>query len=506
VLVTRNNGIPESLADLLESTNVVTKLLFGGTENVEPVHVVLAVTHIDDVVREQYARACEEAAATGDAPPIPDELFQQSAADMERKLREQLRDHLLRSSAFEDLDDAQRSRRRETIETLCRKMDVICVAAPDFTNLSAGLPKLALLESLDSTGVPRMRNALEALVARAQEARNQAVRGAFGELWTGIEQHLLSVLHMYEEGGGRATGEWARFRDAVGQALNGLKPEMLAHHAWVVAQLRGVIPERIKVLCAKAAQVGTRKLESLRRKGADLHWASLNAALKRDGVWERRELNYPLALTRAIVDGIATEWEPMIIDEIRSTIKALADRDILLVERLCEVAQAHDGKIVADAHIEAQKEILRQQSRGCVRWTRDRLEQMNKDVLDKLSKVIEKPIGKACARALDKGENYGKRASERILQAFHDGGTKAIEEAQSTAADLLGRYYEKLFNELEREYLSQHHEPLQAAFDAMTSEEFERARRSDAQRRRTIIPKLESALSEARRLSEAVTS
>jgi hypothetical protein len=69
-----------------------------------------------------------------------------------------------------------------------------------------------------------------------------------------------------------------------------------------------------------------------------------------------------------------------------------------------------------------------------------------------------------------------------------------------------GNWFPNFWPNFCRAALAQHHDPLQAAYDAMTSEEFERARRSDAQRRRTVIPKLETALSMARQLSGAATS
>jgi hypothetical protein len=109
VLVMRNAGMPEELARLLERTGVIRRYLFGGRDGRAPIHVLIAVTHLDDVVREQYSAAVEDAA--DDEVPSPDEIFGKRAPEMAAKVRQQIAVALSSSPTLDDLPPDQRSRR-----------------------------------------------------------------------------------------------------------------------------------------------------------------------------------------------------------------------------------------------------------------------------------------------------------------------------------------------------------------------------------------------------------
>jgi hypothetical protein len=263
---------------------------------------------------------------------------------------------------------------------------------------------------------------------------------------------------------------------------------MKAHHGEIIATLRSTLPMKIELLCKHAEALATQKLHRLRRRGeAELHYRSLEAALRYDGVWEGKNINYPEAITRSFVDAVASDWEPLIVEGVRQAMRALSDRDVRLVEQLCEHAASFDERIVADAHIDMQKKLLQQQAKACVSWTRELLDSFRDDVQQKLFSEVAPPIAKAAGQAVKAGLNKGTGAKRRILDAFEEGGEKAIARASARALQVLGDHYQRLYVELENGYLAQHYDPLQSAFDAMTKDELARARRSDAQRRKRVL-------------------
>ena len=76
-----------------------------------------------------------------------------------------------------------------------------------------------------------------------------------------------------------------------------------------------------------------------------------------------------------------------------------------------------------------------------------------------------------------------------------NGGDAAIIEAGLAVQRLLDSRYRKLLNGLIDGFLKEHHDPIQDAIERLTTTETSRAKRSDSQRRRTV-------LAEVARLSE----
>jgi hypothetical protein len=492
VLVVRNTGATHELASLLERTGVITRLLFGDRADVPPIHIKIAVTHLDNVAYEKYAQLAQIAADEEAPPPSRDAVFAQLSQEMAGLIRSQIRNHLLGSEAFSDLEGDARAARESVVERLVDRLEVICVAAPDYLDILAGQPS-RFIQTKEGTGVPAMEASIARLGTEVVARREERTMKAFAELRDGLVAHLAAVVTMYEEGGGKATAEWERFRKDLEAARAHLASEMTAYHARTLTILQEKLPERLELVSVRAQQVAQKRLDRIRKRAEELYFPSLNAALLRNGRWENKNLDYPGDLTRAFVDSIASEWETSIVEEIRKTIRDAADQDVRLVEKLCQVAATHDVRIVADAHIEAQKKVLQQQSRSSVRWTQERLDGLRSDVEAHLFDVVLDPIAQACRKAVAQNRNHGEGAKRRILEVFHEGASGALEKARERAVKLLRGHYDALLNDLTAGYLAQHHDPVSAAYSAMTNEELARARRSDAGRRRHVLERVESA-------------
>lgn len=494
VLVVRNSGVTTPLAQLLEDTGVITKLLFGGKDGIAPIHVMIAVTHLDDVAKTRYQQAAQQARASGQPPPDRHKLFLALADEMSVKLKEQLRDALKQSDSFKGLDDERAKRREQVVEALCASMVVKCVAAPDFTSIAEGFADDAFLKDQSATNIPAFRDALLKLNDDAREMRERSLRTAWQELDDAVSTHLTLIKERYTDGQGRAVREWATFRAELEKVAAALRPQMAAFHGEAMATLQGTIPGLIDLICANAESTARGTLTRMRRQGDDLHWASLNAALTRGGVWDRKKVNYPSGLTRALVDSIATDWEPKIVEVIRATVKSLADRDVKLVEQLCEAARKHDERIVVDAQIETQQEILKQHARTCISWTKEKLEELRNHVYEALVKAVSSLMEAACKKAERAGRNKGSGAKRRILEVFEEAGTEAIQEAAKQSSKILRDQYKKLIRELEEGFMKQHHDPLQAAYESLTKQELTRAKRSDAQKVKRILDRVDSLM------------
>lgn len=501
VVVSRNNGLTESIAGLLERTGVITKLLFGGRDGIAPIQIILVATHLDDVAKTQYSERLRESRNTGAPRPNRDAVFVELASEMVQKTREQLRTALHRSPSFEHLDGAQREARDHVVDRLCDAMSVICVVAPDYLELTQESEQgLAFLQKTETTGIPALRSELHRLADTHSSRRAADIETATTELLQTLDAHLVTIRGSLEDGRGVAVERSERFAAALTEFAEPLKLDMRALHGEVAGTLRRGLLERIQTLCADAENQGLKRLRSLLRSARDLHFQSLNAALRRDGVWEMRDFNFPDALTRAVVDSIATSWEPEIIDAVRSEIRRLADRDLKLVEQLVEKARELDAKIAEERPLEEQKKILQQNSRSAVNWTKEQLEELRDTVQSRLRGAVSKPIELACREAIKAGKNTSQGAKGRILEVFEDSGGAALAEARKESRRVLDAAYKKLLGKLDEGFLKDFHDPVQSALDTLTDQVGARARRSDAQKRRVTLERANALRAELSQL------
>ena len=489
VLVMRNNGVTAELARLLEKTGVVRRLLFGGRDGRTPIHVIIAITHLDDVVRERVGRLSEQ----DDEEVDPDQIFRELSADMRNEVRHRLGLALRDSDAFEGLDQKQRERRQTVILRLCQEMQIECVASPDFADLTyrARRTSRPMLRTPEATAIPRFRACLHEAAQLARGNREQLIEEGLRELVAILSDHCAAMDQLYAEGGGQAQVAWDSFRKQLARSLAQLEPEMGQLQKDAAKTLRADIPERIGEIAAQAEKVATAQLQRLIAKGKDLHYQSLNAALLRNGVWETRGLDFPDKLTSSLVDSIASEWETQVIDALRLVLKQLASGSIGLVEALCEAASRLDEKIVTDAQIEAQKKMLLHQANTAVSWTKEKLETLREEVQKELYESVIRPIEKACKEAVDQRANRSDGAKTRILETFRTGGTQAIRKAREKAKLLLESKYKEIHQELSRTFFKEHHDPVRAAYESLTSETLLKARRSDGQKRRHVMREVE---------------
>lgn len=485
VLVVRNDGLTESVNDVLERTGVITRLLFQGAKEPTTLHVAIVVTHLDNVARERHAQRAQEAEEQDLPAPRRDQVFEELAEQMSQKIRGTIQHALLASPAFDVLSEDERLRRTQVIVRLCQEMSVTCVSSPDYMMLLRE-ERGSFLDSKDATGIPRFRAAVQRMAAAAKGRRDTAIRSALESLQAMMDDSLLSVQQMYQEGNGKAVADWARLREDLQRFATPLREQMAAHHGEARAMLQSAVPKALEGLVGSAQNRAQKKLMTLYNQGLKRHYQSLNAALTRNGVYQFREIDYPTALTMTFVDTIASAWETTVVDAVREAVKTLATRDAKLVERLCTHAQEMDDRIVAEAQIEAQRRLLAERAKTCVAWTKERLESLSQEVQGRLLRVVAKLFTRACQEAQKKGLNRGMGAKLEILKAFHEGGERAVEQAAETALSTLNEQYARMRRELDEGFFTDLADPLKAALDALTSEELQRARRSDAQRRRQV--------------------
>lgn len=465
VLVVPNHGVTDSIASLLEGTEVITRLLFAGRGDTLPVSIV--VTHLDDVARTRFSERRKDALEEGGPKPDRHQIFLELAEPMRATVRRQLGEALRRSRSYVEAQADERAQRDLTITRLLDEVDVRCVAAPDYLNLTSGGEDLAFLQREEITGIPGLREQVAGIARMERERRSAAVRDALDALLAELRGGLEGVrgeLRLAEDD----AAVRARVHQEVTVIAAPLRERMKAYHGEVLGTLRNAIPRSILILCFQAYQATERRLVLLRRQGETLYYPSLRAALMHAGVWTRRDFDYPSELTRAFVDRIASEWEPKVVGEVRDQVARVAERDAKLLGELIEAVRAVSGVEVSP--LLALQSTLPTRAKAAVVWKQDRFEALRRDVHDGLHGLVSREIETACDRALEAGKDRGQGAKRRILEVFEEGGRKAIDRARERAVALLNKHLEKLVGEIQAGYLTDNADPLGAAVRTLVSE------------------------------------
>lgn len=469
VLVARNSGITTPLAQLLENANVITKLLFGARPGVAPIQLVLAITHLDDVADSRYCELRQEATEAGEPLPKREVVFAELARAMEEEARHKLGAMLRESDAFHGLPEDLRARREEIVKSLTGSLRVVCVVAPDFIKLTyGGIPDEARLKTPESTGIPALREAVTQIAAESRERRTRAIAATTQGLRKNVLDQLNALGRWLQTTQGAATAEWERFRKDLSSRAEALKKELAASRVEARQALDRNIPGVIKDVCSDAGKVAEARLAVLAEQSRKINFMTLNAALRRSGVYGERGVDIPGALSRSLVDAVASAWEPKIIRILRVVVERIAQSDTVIVRRLCDEAKRRGHECLADEVLSSQEPLLLEDARSAVTWTDERLEVLRDSVQESLSVAVLQPIDEACKAAIKAGTNRGTGARDRISQEFAEGGRRGVERGKAVAVELLMSEYKQLAQELEAAYLGSEYDPLTPVLESLT--------------------------------------
>jgi hypothetical protein len=472
VIVARNNGLTQEVVSLLERTGVITRLLFGGeSSRTNPIHIIFAITRLDDVAQDRWKQERAQAKQHGVPPPSREEVFRRLSGEMETKAKEQIRRVLASSSQFEDLTPEMRARREQVVGDLCDRAEVVCVSAKDFMNIESDDDEdrsLAFIQNPDATNIPYFREQIAKLAESARGSRRGRIHRALESFRNLLASHV-DALEVNARGRSVGTSDADRFREALGAMVPPFKERATVQRREVSTYLTERIPPKLEEVTLQAATLTRKRLARLRKKGDGLHWASLNAALVRNGTWNKQGIDYPGELTMGFVEVIAGAWEPSIIEEVRRVIRNLVDHHVDLVEEFLAQASELSGGDELIGQITAQKRLLKEQGKSAVGWTSEQLNELNDDVRKKLGALVAKHLERACLHAVKAGHNRGAGARTRILDVFETSGNAAIDRARDQCDEVLKDRFRTLRSSLGR-LLRENEDPISQCYEAIVQQ------------------------------------
>lgn len=512
VIVMRNSGLTEQVADLLEKTGIISRLLWSAESQRQSVSVIVAVTHLDDVAKDTWRRRALEARRMGKLPPDRGEVFRELAEPMVANVKRQLTQALMDSGELEDLTPEQREKREKVIRALAERMTVHCVAAPDYLAIREGFADDSFLRTEEATNIPRLANVLVGLSQPLMDERRQRLqesRAAFVSLLSAIltqeefrhrfRQHRASDAENFRKACELVAEPLKIEAERVRQAFHGVLDDGLRNASTFVAN--------------EAAEHANKRLSRLKTSGARLSWQTLNAALVRGGSFrgKRNTVDYPGSLTRAFVDVIASNWEPRIVKRAQKAHDDLGEAEAKLVEMLVERASELAGSEDEAAALRGLREQVRRKGRATSAWTQTELQKLTEAVRVELLATVAPIFEKACLEARRAGANRGRGASARMLAVLDVAGRKAIDEAGQRVTTVIDEHLAR-FRRRFVSMVDEQSDPVSQALEAIVSTHGEAVARFGEERRkmrlgavRALYEKLRAIDSQSSARTETVT-
>jgi GTP-binding protein EngB required for normal cell division len=491
ILVVDRAGITEASADLLRTSEFLTRLLFSADDRShDPVALAVAMARLDDVAEDEWVKDKSRKKAEHLA-----EQFERARALIRSQLRQEL------ERVWESGDQNVRTAQHSVIQQLCEDLQVFPLSAPQYRRLLANdLDDMPFIREAEQSGIPQMQRALGNIVsARRADARRRRDESLQGWL-----QQLLASAELVKAqwaGDGHTDHEVQVLQSDLQAKLGPLKEEFLVRQGQFRGFLKETMPERIFALVNRAKDSARKEINQYLRDLGTAHWSTLRAAVRREGAFfGARHINLPDDFARKFVEPIAEVWGKRIIQEIRKRTREFAGDCERMVTELAKWCR-DQGTRVPPSLLDAQLEALRADLKQIEIAGRDVINSLRDRVKNELTMAIHKPIKTKCNAFVNRNAHIGAGVKVRILDLFNE----LVEETTDAAAEAANLLLLQCFREVElelQEVRKNLENPLDNAADSILQAHRRRIEKADLKMRSAVLQTCEDILSSVPSLAE----
>lgn len=487
ILVVDRAGPTESTIETLRSSGFWDRLI-GAADDPEsdPCSILIAVTRVDDLAVEERQRLVPP---DGMPRPKKEEVFVRIADEIQPRVQAQIRDQLAKIG--ESSNEAVQVARKQVIQSILDSLEIHPVSAPEFRKLRGDdEDDRAFLTDEAQTGIPRLRESLAQLARKEKKKRKDRIRSVSNR----FSQGILNELHMIEDQWRtrtRADNEAAQMAAALEAFLGPKKNEYALRSGAFREFLENSVQVKIQSLVLEARIEAQAEVSKYLQKLRGVHWGTLKAAVVRGGsFYGSRHINLPDDIADLFQEPMAAVWGQKLLRDIRTRTSDYAGEIMALVSEVCQWAS--DQHVNADTArlLERQKSRTERQIAQMRQVGSEAVSELRKLVKVKLKDAISQPIKAACDEFVKKGDEKGLGVKNRILDLFESLAAQATGAAQKPATKILRDNFVKVREEIQTAF-GEWGDPLQGTADLIVERVEERAKRSDAQKRGTVLAEWE---------------
>lgn len=485
VLVVDHRGVTESVAELLRTSEFLNRLLYSADEPEGDPILVVAVAKVDEIAEERRSQ---------DKSLTKRQHFANVCAEARIRIKEQVRTEVESVWASQGAKGEGKlgGEKQRVVENIIERLEVHPISAIQYRRLIAkDEDDPAFLNELSESNIPALVDSL----GRISHMRRELITSRFAERCDAFVSHvkaILGALRAQWQDEGRAEAESQRLETELADFTSPLRDEFNVRKGQYRAFLKREIPQRINDLVTNARQTARDEITAYLRSLRDAHWGTLRASVRRGGTfYGARQINLPHDFALRFEEPIAEVWGKLILKDIRKNTREFGNDCVALVEQVVTWSR-QQGARVQPALVEAQRDAIKADAKKLDAVGRDAVAELRDEVKNRLITKIEEPIRRKCKAFVERGDDIGPGVKHRILELFDELARDVTQASAEPAAKIL----QELFGEVERdirEALKQYEDPLRNAVEAIVSSETSRLKRSDAQRRKTVLAALAEA-------------
>jgi hypothetical protein len=475
VLVVEPRGMDAASAQILHDTGFLNRLLHSSdAPDADPATLVLVLTRMDEPAEADFEK---------DRAVRKREHLVRRIEETRGTARAQFRDQMLglMRSTDADLDAAQ----TQVIERLVSTLRVHPLSAREYRRLRRDDDDdRGFIRDEVESGVPALVDTLRAVL----EERAAGIRGrqlTVAQNLADAAQTLMSALEARSEEREAAAQEVERLREAAASFLDPLRTQVVARRAGYNTFLQltrtRTIPDTVEI----ALGVVSRDLSVAATRLTDRHWASLRAAVRRGGAYDRREINVSGELSTRAEAPIAEAWVKRILTSVREETSRQIDIEAKMLDEV--VKWARDAAPSHVARLSAERDAVQAESRALASVGEALLGDLRKAVRDQLALQVERAVLDACSRFVARGDDTGAGVAARVRGFMSAELVSAVVVAlKKPTITFLTTQYAALEQAI-RGRFERRQDPMGLALDILAPSEATRAIREDRPRRTTAL-------------------
>ncbi len=489
--VVDKSGFTGASVQLLSETGFLVRLLAGTDDRANNCcQLAVAVTKIDEAAYEEFKR---ERAFPPEQRRSRTEIYKKKAELVISSVKQQTAEELAKNLTTRSGSDLIREGFQDAQTYLLDSLEVYPVNAPEYGRfLACDKDDLPQTVEIADTGIPRLVEFLAALSKKERDTRESRILQGFTAFRDAIREELGERRRACEEPLHSAE-ESEKLRAELDRFMKDLRRDYEDRQNSFRQFILKTAEVRVKFLVSEAKHECRDKIEDLLTEIDDIHWSSLRATVRKGGRFNSSsggEIDIPDRFLRCFQEPLALVWSTHLLKEIRAENALLAEDTLKLVSMVHDWARRQAAVKLAPKVIELQESNLKKRVEQMKTLGREAIDEMRKEVKDRLLSVITPAVKKRCGEFVQSHQDEGKGVSNRMREMFRDLATKKLVDAVSQPAeDLLL----KKFRSVRDEFLNAVNnwgDPLDEAADAIVQRHETILARDDQKMRREMIAQI----------------
>jgi GTP-binding protein EngB required for normal cell division len=490
VLVVDHRGITEAVAQLLRSSEFLTRLIYTADDPIDDPVLVVAVTKLDDIA-ESARNDEKQRLAPGQKPRPLRDHFQNACSEAITKIRGQVRQQL---ENMVSSDPEVSATQKQVIDNILNTLQVFPVSAPQYRKFIANdEDDKPFINSAEQSNIPLMQDSLKNL---SSNRKNDALKKLDQNRRLFLERTSSQVRIIMEKWieETRATEVAEELRNKLTLFMSPLREALKIRQGEFRGFLKDSIPTRIEDLVVAALAKAQNEISGYLWGIGSAHWTTLRASVKREGVFKgARDIDLPREFAFRIEEPIADAWSKKILKEIRKKTNEYGEVCVSIVGQIVDWAKEQGSRVKVNL-VQAQFDSIKADVALLNSVGKELINDLRDQVKNQLIETIEPPIRLGCRKFVEKNDHIGTGVKRRILELFSLLAKEVTEIVEDDAKNILTNLYQGVRSEVIAAF-EKHQDPLQDAANAIVATQEEYLKRSDRQRKKVVLEEATGVLS-----------